>query len=386
MTISPPESPTRRKILFVSGTRADYGKLKSVIRGVDQDPSLACEIFVTGMHLMRRYGLTWREIEKDGHSELFKFFNQDHATSTHLDRVLANTIGGLSLYVAENPPDMIIVHGDRVEALAGALVGSLNGILVGHIEGGELSGTIDELLRHAITKMAHIHFVSNAQARDRVITMGEYPDKVHIVGSPNIDVMLSSALPSIEEVRSHYEIRQDPYGILLLHPVVGEGDEVAVLVETLLDNLERAGRSFVALYPNNDPGSEHILGPLLDRASSPRLRVLPSMRFEAYLTLLRNAQVLVGNSSSGIHEAPVYGVPSINIGSRQENRFEYESIHSVDFDIRSILRAIDELWGRRFEPSQHFGRGNSSEAILQTLRDPATWDTRVLKQFADSLP
>ncbi len=378
------DSPGVRRILFVSGTRADYGKLKPVIRKVDEAADLTCSIFVTGMHLLAHYGSTWLEIERDGYGELFKFFNQDRSTATHLDRVLANTLSGLSLYVAENRPDMIIVHGDRVEALAGALAGSLNGIIVAHIEGGEVSGTIDELLRHAITKMAHLHFVSNPLARDRVIAMGEYAEKVHVVGSPNIDVMLSDELPDLDEVRGHYEIDERPYGLLLLHPVVGEGPEIADLTGALLDGLQRAGRYIVAVYPNNDPGSEYILRPLQERAGSPFLRLLPSVRFESYLTLLRHSAVLIGNSSSGIHEAPVYGVPSINIGSRQENRFAYESIRTVDFDVPTVLRAVDDLWGHRFAPSRHFGTGDSAQAILQLLRAPMTWDTRVLKQFADS--
>ena len=146
----------KKVILFISGTRADYGKLKPLIRGVKQTSSLECKVFVTGMHTLARYGYTVNEFEKDGLSEhIHVFMNQIYGEP--MDLVLSNTVAGLSRYVHEVTPDMIVVHGDRVEALSGAIVGSLNNILVAHIEGGEISGTIDETIRHSITKLAHLH-------------------------------------------------------------------------------------------------------------------------------------------------------------------------------------------------------------------------------------
>jgi len=372
-----------RRILFVTGTRADYGKLKSIIRAIDTSDEFLYAIFATGMHLLEKYGRTWKEIEKDGFSEIFLHFNQDHYTDFMMDRVLADTIKGLSHYVAEYPVDLIVVHGDRVEALAGAIVGSLNGILVGHIEGGELSGTVDELMRHTITKMSHLHFVSNNEARDRVVGMGEYPGKVHVIGSPNIDIMLSPDLPSLEDVRRRYEIEDNDFALVTLHPIVGASDDLHADTTALLEALADTKRYFVMLYPNNDTGSAEILRAIKDIEGSPQFRVLPSMKFEYYLTALQHAAAIVGNSSSGIHEAPVYGVPTINVGGRQHNRFAHPSIQNVAFDVDEITTALDRLWGRRFEPSAHFGNGASAEAFVALLRDPATWETRVLKQFHD---
>lgn len=372
-----------RRILFVTGTRADYGKIKSIIRAVDTADGFDYAIFATGMHLLEKYGRTWKEIEKDGFSEIFLHFNQDHYTDFMMDRVLADTIKGLSHYVAEYPVDLIVVHGDRVEALAGAIVGSLNGILVGHIEGGELSGTVDELMRHTITKMSHLHFVSNDEARDRVVGMGEYPAKVHVVGSPNIDIMLSPDLPSIGEVRRRYEIGHEDFAILTLHPVVGASDDLHARTTALLGALADTGRYFVMLYPNNDTGSEEILRAINEVEGSPQFRILPSMKFEYYLTALRHAAAIVGNSSSGIHEAPVYGVPSVNVGGRQHNRFAHPSIANVPFDHTAIVAELNRVWGCRFEPSEHFGTGASAETFLALLREPSTWETQVLKQFHD---
>ena len=377
------DAPRPRRILFVTGTRADYGKLKSIIRSVDEAEGFDYAIFATGMHLLEKYGRTWKEIEKDGFSEIFLHFNQDHYTDFMMDRVLADTIRGLSHYVAEYPADLIVVHGDRVEALAGAIVGSLNGILVGHIEGGELSGTVDELMRHTITKMSHLHFVSNDEARDRVVGMGEYPAKVHVIGSPNIDIMLSPDLPSIDEVRRRYEIEHQDFAILALHPVVGASDDLHTRTAELLDALADTGRYFVMLFPNNDTGSGEILRAIDEVRGSPHFRLLPSMKFEYYLTALKNSSAIVGNSSSGIHEAPVYGIPSVNVGGRQHNRFAHPSIENVPFETPAILAALDRMWGTRFEPSAHFGTGDSANAFIALLRQPATWETLVLKQFND---
>ncbi len=374
----------KRNVLFVTGTRADYGKLKSVIRAVaDAADEFDYTIFATGMHLLDKYGTTWKEIDKDGFSNVFLYFNQDHFTDSMMDRVLADTIKGISHYVAEHHVDLIVVHGDRVEALAGAIVGALNGILVGHIEGGELSGTVDELMRHTITKMSHLHFVSNVEASDRVVGMGEYADKVHVIGSPNIDIMLSPDLPAIDEVRRHYELPDGEFALVALHPVVGASDQLHADTSAMLSALSGSGRRFVVLYPNNDTGSGEILRAITEVEHDPAFRVLPSMKFESYLTALRHAAVLVGNSSSGIHEAPVYGVPTVNIGSRQHNRFDHPSIEHVAFDADAVAKAVDHAWGTRFEPTMHFGSGTSADSFMAVLRRPETWTTTVLKQFSD---
>ena len=162
---------SQKRILFLSGTRADFGKLKSLIEITRNSDLFDVHIFATGMHLQQKYGYTVNEIIKCGYKNIFKYIN--HTSEKTMDLTLAKTIEGLSNYVREFNPDLIIVHGDRIEALAGAIVGSLNNILVSHIEGGEVSGTIDELIRHSVSKMSHTHFVSNSKANERLIQMGE---------------------------------------------------------------------------------------------------------------------------------------------------------------------------------------------------------------------
>jgi UDP-N-acetylglucosamine 2-epimerase (hydrolysing) len=202
----------QKKIVFLTGTRADFGKLKSLIEITNSDSSYEVELFVTGMHLQSKYGSTVDEIVKCGYPNIYKFIN--HTSERSMDQNLAKTIQGFSDFVRESKPHLIVIHGDRVEALAGAIVGSLNNILVAHVEGGEVSGTIDELIRHAVSKMSHTHFVSNAKAKKRLIQMGELEESIFEIGSPDVDVMVSENLPSISEVKNRYDIEFEEYGIV----------------------------------------------------------------------------------------------------------------------------------------------------------------------------
>ncbi len=175
------------------------------------------------MHMLARYGSTVNEITKAGFTRLYPHINQDGAVTSQMDLVLATTIQGLGHYIREFPPDLIVVHGDRLEALAGAAVGAFTNTLVAHVEGGERSGTVDELVRHAVTKLSHLHFVANDdEARLRLIQMGETSSSIFVIGSPDIDIMLSDALPGIDEVKEKYGIPFDEYAILIYHPVTTE--------------------------------------------------------------------------------------------------------------------------------------------------------------------
>jgi UDP-N-acetylglucosamine 2-epimerase (hydrolysing) len=284
--------------------------------------------------------------------------------------------------VREFDPHMLVIHGDRTEALAGAIVGALNNILVAHIEGGELSGTVDELLRHSISKLSHLHFVANDDARRRLIQMGEGPQAIFPIGSPEVDVMLSAELPALDDVLGHYAIPFRDYAIFMYHPVT---TELALQQRTVADvvrALEASQLNFVIIYPNNDTGSSVILDALMTLEANPRFRLLPSLRFESFLTLLKNARALVGNSSAGVREAPVYGVPTVNIGSRQNRRHAGPSIINVPPDGAAILRALSALPAAT-APSLHFGRGQSADGFMRCLKDPALWATPRQKQFRD---
>lgn len=371
----------KKKILFLTGTRADYGKLKSLMVKVESSPDFELNIFVTGMHMMSKYGMTSIEVEKEGFTNIYKYINQNFNDS--MDVVLAKTVLGLSDYVKELKPDLIVVHGDRVEAMAGAIVGSLNNILVGHVEGGEVSGTIDELIRHSISKMAHIHFVSNALAKQRLLQLGELESSVFEIGSPDLDVMISSNLPSLEQVRRKYEIPFTDYGVLMFHPVTTELDSLKFEIQSVVDAVIESGKNYVVIYPNNDHGTDIILDEYKRFESLKRIRLFPSIRFEYFLVLLKNSQFMLGNSSAGVREAPFYGLPSINIGSRQNNRSVSKSVINVKSDYSEIMSAIDGLTDFTCQPYREFGEGNSDSLFMNVLNNVEIWETSQQKLFND---
>lgn len=372
-----------KKILFLTGTRADFGKIKSLIEILEKQQGFEVFVFVTGMHLQKEYGYTLIEIERCGFKNVHTFENHTHETT--MDLTLAKTIEGLSAYVKEVNPDLIVVHGDRVETLAGAIVGSLNNILVAHIEGGEVSGTVDELIRHSVSKLSHIHFVSNAEAAQRLKQMGEMKSSIFTIGSPDIDIMFSEELPILEVVKQYYEIPFEKYAIVMFHPVTTEVKEMQKYADDFVTALSNDTHNYVIIYPNNDLGSQYIIASYKKLKANPRFRIFPSLRFEYFLTLLKNSQFIIGNSSAGIREAPYYGIPIINIGTRQQNRAVHADIVNVDYGVESIGKALEEIDQHQVKMTEaDFGQGNSAQLFLESIANADFWKINHQKQFRDN--
>lgn len=373
----------KKKIVFLTGTRADFGKIKPIIQGLKKSPVFEAYIFATGMHMLPKYGVTAHEILKEGFENIYFYNNQ--ALKNSMDISLANTIYGFSCYIEDVKPDMIVVHGDRAEALAGAIVGSFNNIRVAHIEGGEVSGTIDGLIRHSVTKLSHIHFVTNDKAKRRVMQLGETEDSIFVIGSPEIDIMLSDNLPDISKVKEHYDIPFNEYSVLVYHPVTTENGRLGENIKTVVDSVIESGLNYIVIHPNNDTGSDIILDEYKRFEGLDRIRAFPSIRFEYFLTLFKNCKFIIGNSSAGICEAPMYGVPTVNIGTRQFGRGRDDSIFDISEnkeEILDLIMYIDEE-GLRFEPSSKFGDGQSIARFIDHLDSDAIWSLPLQKEFED---
>ncbi len=370
-----------KKIVFLTGTRADFGKLKSLIEITRQDSLFEVHIFVTGMHMLKEYGYTLIEVEKCGYSNIHTFINHTHETT--MDLSLAKTIQGFSELINKVKPDLIVVHGDRIEAMAGAIVGALNNITVAHIEGGEVSGTIDELIRHSVSKMSHTHFVSNLQAKNRLIQMGELPESIFVIGSPDVDLMLSQNLPEIPKVKRYYEIDFEEYAIAMFHPVTTEFNSMDAYASDFVEAIIASDKKYVVIFPNNDLGSASILNAYKRLDNHPNFRIFPSIRFEYFLTLLKNAKLMVGNSSAGIREAPYYGIPVVNIGTRQQNRAMHQDIINCGYSKADILDAIQKCEGLSFEKEDLFGEGKSDILFLESLKSNKFWGIDRQKRFID---
>lgn len=371
-----------KKIVFLTGTRADFGKLKPLIQILENNTDFEYHILATGMHLQEQYGYTYIEIEKCGFKNISSFEN--HTAASTMDLTLAKSIEGISAAVKNLKPDMMVIHGDRVETLAGAIVGSLNNILVAHVEGGELSGTVDELIRHSVSKLSHIHFVANEAAEKRLIQMGELASSIYVIGSPDIDIMFSDKLPDLSTVKQYYDIHFQQYAIAMFHPVTTEFTNITDHAKNFVSALLQSNRNYVLIYPNNDLGSDEIMLEIKKLKSKDQFRIIPSLRFEYFLSLLKEAEFMIGNSSAGVREAPYYKVPSINIGSRQKNRSTDSQIINCGYSEIEILNAISKIDTLKYHfKNTDFGDGKSAEKFLKTLNSKDVWETEHQKQFRD---
>lgn len=370
-----------KKIVFLTATRADFGKLKSLIEITEKSGLFEVHIFATGMHLNPKYGKTVEEIEKSGFKNIFKYYN--HGNFDSMDLILSRTIEGFSGYVNDIKPDLIVIHGDRVETLAGAIVGTLNNTLTAHIEGGEVSGTVDELIRHSVTKLSHIHFVANEDAKKRVIQLGELETSVFVIGSPDIDVMLSKRLPSISDVKKRYQIPFKHYAILVYHPVTTEPENLRTNIKELIKASLESKMNYVVVYPNNDHGTEIIMEEYEALKDNPNFRLYPSMRFEYFISLLKNSEFIIGNSSAGIREAGIYGVGCINVGTRQMNRGFTKNIINVKDDSKIIMNAINKIAGKKYKNNYVFGDGKSNKRFFNIISGKEVWLIPHQKMFND---
>lgn len=366
------------KLAFLTGTRADWGKLRPLIEASKGVADVT--VFATGMHMDPLYGYTITEVHK-ANLGVDVVGHVNGAGEGRLASVAAATMYGLEAFVRSHSPDLLVIHGDRAEALAGASVGALNNVRVAHVEGGELSGTVDESLRHAISKLAHVHFVADEGARRRLLQMGERSSRIHVIGSPDVDVMLRGQRPCLLDVRDHYDIPWGEYGIIALHPVATMAANLNGSLAAMMDRAAvDSGRKWVWVYPNSDPGSKEMLAEL--PRSSGCIRVIPSLRFESMLTLLEHAQLLVGNSSMGFHEAPVYGTPVIDLGTRQEGREGNPyALRLPRPNVDAVANAIREHWGQRHDCLRHRGDGKSAQRFVAAL--PQAMSVDIQKRFRD---
>lgn len=371
-----------KKLVFVTATRADFGKLKPLMQACEKSNQYEVHIFCSGMHLNERYGKTIDEVKKSGFKNIFPYFN--HYDYDTMDAILSKTIDGLSAYVKDLNPDLLVSHGDRTEALATCIVGATNNILTAHIEGGDVSGTIDESLRHSASKLAHLHFVSNPVAKNRLTQMGENPENIFVIGSPSLDIILGGNLPLAAEVKMHYGINFANHAILIYHPVVTELQQADFNGRQLVDAVIASNQNYVVIQPNNDAGTDFITNAYKLFKNNPRIKIFPSMRFEYFQSLLKTAKFIIGNSSCGLMEAPYYGTPSINIGSRQQGRVSSSSVINCSHSTTEILKAINTALNTpRATPDLNYGTGNSAQKFLEVLSNPQTWQISKQKKFID---
>ncbi len=337
-----------RKVAVLTGSRGEYSIYTSVLDAIDERSDLDYELIVTGMHLSERFGHTIDEIEKDGRKIGAKVPMLKYKDT--LAGMIKNTgvaIIGIAEDLEKIKPDIILVLGDRGEQLAAAMTGAHMNIPVAHLHGGEVSGTIDESIRHAVTKFAHIHLPATRASRNRIIKLGEKEDNVYLVGSPGVDAVKTKGKMTKEEIADYFNFNSKKKIILAIqHPVTTEFDcresNMKVIADTLIELDEQA----VCIYSNSDAGYTKMMELLeisiKNAGKEKKIKAYMTLPHEIFLSLTKHVDVMIGNSSSGIIEAPSCVTPYVLVGTRQEGREKADSILQAPYQKDAILKAVDK--------------------------------------------
>lgn len=361
-----------RRICYITGTRADFGLMQATLEAIHADPGLSLGILATGMHLDPAYGLTIEEIRATGLPIAGEApVSLTPATGATMARGIGVMLNGFVDHLERERPDLVLLLGDRGEMLAGALAAIHLNIPVAHIHGGERSGTVDEPIRHAVSKLSHLHLTTTAAARERLIRMGEREDRVFVCGAPGIDRLAETPRPSREAICADYGFDPSaPLALLAMHPVLQDadraGDDAALLTERLLN----AGLQVVAVMPNSDAGSDGIRAAMAAARDQRGLVIETHLPRERFVACMAAADIFAGNSSSGIIEAGTFGTPVINVGSRQRLRERNANVIDIDCTPQAIDDAVAAALAHgRFAPVNIYGDGRAAERIVAVLRD-----------------
>lgn len=366
-------------ISFLSGTRADYSKIKPYIEYfLERHKNLNIYIFATGMHILKDYGETYKEIQNDCgnlcHIELDENFFES-TTSQEAAHILAV----YDKHLRQNEIDFVFVHGDRPEALVGAIAARLNNIPVCQIEAGDLSGSVDDSIRHAIAKLAHRFFVADTQAKKVLLRQGERAENIFVVGNSS----LANISHNRDSALQKYGICFKEYAILIYHPVTTISEEkTKIEISSLMKILDKTSLNYVVIMPNNDLNHQVIKNVYEKYLNNPKFLFFKSLPLDIFTYLLKKSLFLIGNSSCGIKEAPYYHVPVINIGSRQQNRYKqvkgHQFYHLSTFE--TLEKIIDEVV-RHPRKRKKLAFRNRFFKALDAAFDESFWRPEIQKAY-----
>ena len=380
----------KRKVCVVTGTRAEYGLLCRLMRLIQESPDTQLQVIATNMHLSPKYGNTYQEIEKDGFTidckiPIIDENAEDNAVTTV--KSMATALSGFADAYNTLKPELVVVLGDRYEILAAATAALIERIPIAHLHGGEVTeGAYDDAIRHSITKMSHLHFTSTEEYRKRVIQLGEQPDRVFYVGAPGVENIKKFPLMSKEEVEGSVNFKLDENTILVTyHPVtLGEHTAEKDIKEFIGALEERKDLRVFFTMPNSDTGSQAIVYAINKFiANNPdRSIAYKSLGIKRYLSVMKYAGAVVGNSSSGLLEVPSFGIPTLNIGDRQKGRMVADSVYNCETDKESILTGLDVIMSPAFrkkaaETHNPYEKANTAGEIFKVI---STYPLEKLKQ------
>jgi GDP/UDP-N,N'-diacetylbacillosamine 2-epimerase (hydrolysing) len=359
-----------RKVCYITGTRADFGLMQSTLQRIQRSEHLELSVIVTGMHLLQEYGLTVSDIEAAGLPIAARVaVEEGPPTGALMAKNVGRMLIGFTTALESIRPDAVLVLGDRGEMLAGALAAIHLNIPVVHIHGGERSGTVDEPVRHAISKLAHYHFVTTEDSRSRLIRMGEVAEHVHVVGAPGLDLLNELVIATREVLCARVGFNpMQPVALLVYHPVLQEGERSGEYAALIVDSLRAKGVQVMALKPNSDAGSLGVRTAFEKFEAEGEIQLATHLSRPEFISWMAGADVMVGNSSSGIIEAATFGTPVINIGSRQNLRQRNANVIDVPESQPLILGALNiALDAKRFPKMNLYGDGRTSARIKKLL-------------------
>jgi len=363
----------KRKVLYITGNRADYGFMLPVLRKISVHPKLELNVAVTGMHLMEEFGNTISVIRKDGFGlhEIPAWFD---TTDVSPVQFLGSFLTSMTKEIRKINPDFILVAGDRAEMLGGAIVASYSSIPIAHVSGGDVSSTVDEHVRHAITKLSQIHFPYTKKSAERIFKMGEDRWRIYVVGSPGVYHMLNLDLIPPKEIARRYNLDlSQPFLLMIQHPVTLESADAPKQIRQTLTAVIESDVQTILIYPNADLGGIEMIKVIQEYKNNPLIKPYRSIPSTEFFSLMKIAGAMIGNSSSGIVEAPSFSIPVINIGSRQDGREQAGNVINVRYDTIAIKRAIRKaLFDKKFRDGicttkNPYDRGDAASKIADVL-------------------
>lgn len=365
-----------RTIAFLTGSRGEWGYIRPILKLIAQDQDLDYRILATHMQLLPEFGKAVNQIEEDGfvvHEKLY--MTLDGYNNQTMTKSLGLLLIELTTSLAKMKPDILLLAGDRGEQLMGAIAAGHLGIPTAHIQAGELSGNIDGIVRHAITKLVHIHFAANEEFANRVLKMGEQSFRVYNVGAPQLDEMVNGDFTPMSDLNQKYGFDdKEPILLAVQHSVTEEENNAGIHIRETIEAILKKDLKTVFIYPNADGGSSEVRKEL-QKLKGQKIFLFRNLPRRDYLGLMRRASLIVGNSSSGILEAPTFGLATVNIGRRQIGRPQAENVINVEeYNRDSIADAITRGLTSEFQEiakssKSPYGDGNSSERIKQVLKE-----------------
>ena len=362
------------KIMYVTGTRADYGLMKPTLKEINKHPKLDLSLIVTGMHLSRRYGYTIKEIKKDKFKIVAKVpILTTNDSNANMAISMSKCLAEITKILKKKNPQIVLLEGDRTESLAGAIAATLLNIPIFHLSGGDVSKSIDDSIRHAITKFAHIHLPGTKKSAERIAKMGEEKWRIKIVGTP-MNLNYDKKKASKENLKKAFNISfNKPVILVVQHSVTTQSKEVAIQIKKTLMAIRALKKETIIVYPNSDTGGKEMIDIINKHKNLKYLRIVKTIQNDLFMGLLDNISVLVGNSSAGIVEAPFFNLPVVNIGLRQKGRERSGNVIDVNHNSKDIIRAIRKALTKKFRENIkrgkniYFSKKNVEKKVVDVL-------------------